>query len=126
MPRDWLQLPATCHHKNPKLMELADEFLELQPKYEPKIFYVWGHSYEFANNDNWYIIEDFTDKMANKDDIWYATNIEIFEYAEAYKQLKFSCKGDRVFNPTCFELFFRDSRAGKSYSVKPGETISLD
>ena len=25
LPADWLRLPATCHHKNPRLMELAKE-----------------------------------------------------------------------------------------------------
>ena len=28
IPTDWLRLPATCHHKNPRLMELAKEFVE--------------------------------------------------------------------------------------------------
>ena len=28
LPSDWLRLPATCHHKNPRLMELAKQFVE--------------------------------------------------------------------------------------------------
>ncbi|MBQ4269015.1 MAG: polysaccharide deacetylase family protein, partial [Clostridia bacterium] len=53
LPTDWLRLAATCHHKNPRLMELADEFLNGAATNEPKLFYVWGHSYEFNDNDNW-------------------------------------------------------------------------
>ena len=50
--------------------------------------------------------ESLAEKISGRDDIWYAANIEIFEYAEAYKHLKFSCTGDRVFNSTCYEMFF--------------------
>ncbi len=124
-PTDWLRLKPTCHHKSDKLNELADKMLNENCSRTPWLLYVWGHSYEFDDDNNWEIIENFAEKISGRDDIWYATNIEIFEYAEAYKQLKFSCTGDRVFNPTCFELFFRDSRAGKSYSVKPGETLEI-
>ena len=28
LPTDWLRLPATCHHNNPRLMELAKKFVE--------------------------------------------------------------------------------------------------
>ena len=35
----------------------------MEGRYHPyaRLFYVWGHSYEFANNDNWEIIEEFCD-----------------------------------------------------------------
>lgn len=39
--------------------------------------YVWGHSYEFDNHDNWDVIEKFCAYMGNRNDIWYATNLEI-------------------------------------------------
>lgn len=28
MPSDWLRLPATCHHNNPRLMKLAHNFVK--------------------------------------------------------------------------------------------------
>ena len=124
-PSDWLRLMPTCHHKSEKLNELADTVLNESCVRTPWLLYVWGHSYEFDADDNWELIESFAEKISGRDDIWYATNIEIFEYAEAYKQLRFSCTGDRVFNPTCFELFFCDSRKGRNYSVKPGETLEI-
>lgn len=125
-PTDWLRLKPTCHHKSDKLNDLADKLLNESCTRAPWLLYVWGHSYEFDDNDNWDLIENFAEKISGRDDIWYATNIEIFGYAEAYKQLKFSTAGDRVYNPTCYELFFCDSRAGKSYSVKPGETVEIE
>ena len=38
MPSDWLRLPATCHHKNPRLMELADQFLADDRYPAPRLF----------------------------------------------------------------------------------------
>jgi peptidoglycan/xylan/chitin deacetylase (PgdA/CDA1 family) len=122
---DWLRLSATCHHKSPMLNELGDKLINEQPARAPWLMYVWGHSYEFEGDNNWEIIENFCEKVGNRDDIWYATNIEIYEYITAYYSLVFSATGDTVYNPTATELFFYDSRAKKCYSVKPGETKKL-
>ena len=123
MPTDWMRLPATCHHNDPELMNLADRFIEGNSHGRPWMFYVWGHSYEFEARDNWDVMERFAAKMAHRDDIWYATNIEIYDYQDAFKQLKFSMDGDRVFNPTAYELWLE--RNGTLQSVKPGETKVL-
>ena len=125
LPTDWLRMPATCHHKNPRLMELADQFLE--KKYgaegQPSLFYLWGHSYEFAQHDNWRVIEDFAAKMGGKEDIWYATNIEIYDYVRAFQSLSFTVGMTRVENPTAKTVWF--NLQGKCYSVAPGELIVL-
>lgn len=123
---DWLKLPATCHHTAPDLNELADKIINEKPTRAPWMLYVWGHSYEFEDKDNWHVIENICEKLAGKPDIWYATNIEIFEYLNAYNSLIFTNKGDRVYNPTSTEVFFVDSRIQKNYSVKPGETKKLN
>ena len=120
---DWLRLPATCHHNHPELMNLAKKFVEATAVTEPMLFYLWGHSYEFEMKDNWSVIEEFCEYIGNKEDIWYATNIEIFEYIEAYKQLKTSADGTIVYNPTNTTLYF--SVNGNDYKVAPGETISI-
>ena len=122
---NWLRLAATCHHKSPMLNELADQFINEKPVRSPWLFYVWGHSYEFDSDNNWDVIENFCEKVGNKSDVWYATNIEIFDYISAYYSLVFSVNGDMVYNPTSTELFFTDSRNGKNYSVKSGEKKKL-
>lgn len=119
---DWLRLKPTCHHNSAQLMPLAKRFVNEQPRRIPWLFYVWGHAYEFDNDKNWNVIEEFSEFISGKDDVWYATNQEIFEYAEAFNSLIFSARGDRVYNPTCRELFFLKDRL---YSVKPGETVEI-
>ena len=125
-PENWLTLHPTCHHRD-KLMNDAKEFVEGPNRYShPMLFYVWGHTYEFDDNNNWELIEEFAKYVGNRDDIWYATNIEIFEYLNAYNSLIFTNKGDIVYNPTSTEVFFVDSRIQKNYSVKPGEVKKLN
>jgi hypothetical protein len=63
-----------------------------------RLFYIWGHSFEFDRNDNWQHLEDICGVLANKEDIWYATNIEIYEYVKAYDALVYSADGKRVYN----------------------------
>lgn len=127
IPSNWLCLPATCHHKNPRLMELADKFLAMEVKDAPQMFYLWGHSYEFNDNDNWYIIEDFCERMGGKDDVWYATNIEIYEYTEAYNRLVWSLDYSYVTNPTSFDVWVSIRKHGtpKTVKIPAGETLAL-
>ena len=120
MPTDWMRLPATCHHNDPELMTLAHRFVEESSWGRPWMFYLWGHSYEFEGNNNWEVIEEFAEFMSGREDIWYATNIEIYDYQAAFKQLLFSMDGKIVTNPTAYELWFFLN--GNEYSIQPGET----
>lgn len=62
LPEDWLQLHPTCHHNNEKLDELITQFVETPNLWgNAEMFYLWGHSYEFDNNDNWDVIERFAE-----------------------------------------------------------------
>lgn len=125
LPSDFLHWNPTCHHNHPRLMELADEFLNQKVRHYPKLFYLWGHSYEFRNNDNWNIIESFTDKMAGHEDtVWYATNMEIYEYMTDYNRLVWSADGLIVNNPTTRTLWFERNHV--LFSIEPGKTIRVD
>ena len=54
-------------------------------------------------------------RLAFKDDIWYATNIEIYDYVTAMRKAEI---GDTyIINPTDTELFFDVN--GEVVSVKP-------
>lgn len=76
-PDNLMELKATCHHKNPRLWELLDEFLEYDGS-EPAIFCLWGHSYEFDVDNNWELIEKFCRIVSGRDDIFFGTNSEVY------------------------------------------------
>ena len=124
MPTDWLRMSATCHHKNPRLMELADKFRAAAPYALPKLFYLWGHTYEFADNDNWYIIEQFAEKMGGHDDVFYGTNMEIYNAWMDFTRLESTADVRQIFNPSCRSVWIADAK-GQVYQIAPGETLYL-
>lgn len=106
LPRDFLEWHPTCHHEDAELMELLEKFCKENAQ-GPELFYLWGHSYEFSQKDNWQSIEDFMEyASAYKDQIWFAANIEIADYIDAFKKLMRSTDGRIIYNPTGMTLWF--------------------
>ncbi|MBQ7035737.1 MAG: polysaccharide deacetylase family protein [Clostridia bacterium] len=122
IPKDWYRLPATCHHKNPRLMELAEQF-DAPVKRDPRLFYLWGHSYEFDDDDNWDVIETFFKRLGGKEDIWYATNIEVYDYVTAFERLEFSADNMRVYNPSAMDVWIGLNE--ELIFIPAGKTVNL-
>lgn len=120
LPQNWLELNPTCHHRSPNLMELANEFVNGNV-FRYKMFYLWGHSYEFNNDNNWDVIENFADFIGGRDDIWYATNIEIYDYVNAYNSLNISYGSKYIQNPSAIPVWLNFN--GETYKINPGEII---
>ncbi len=112
LPEDFHAWMPTAHHNNPQLLEYVDKFLELDistnvyhARRQARLLYIWGHSYEFDRDNNWELIETVCEKLAHNDEIWYATNLEICDYVTAYRRLQYSANGQRVYNPTCTDVW---------------------
>ena len=76
---DLYQYKGTIHHHGQwdMLFDMGKEFLELKAD-SPKVFYIWGHSYEFdVFPERWEMFEEFCKMISNRDDIFYGTNLEI-------------------------------------------------
>ena len=119
---------TTCHHADDKAFELAEKFIAGEPskvlfRYEGWLFYIWGHSYEFRTEEDWLRMDGLLSMLSNRDDIWYATNIEIYDYVEAYRALVYSCDKSMVYNPSAQPIYFIYDN--KKYVVNAGETIKL-
>lgn len=68
--------PTVYHMEKEKMEQLADDFLSLTPD-TPKLFLIWGHSYELDIHDDWAWFESFCEKISGHDDIFYGTNREV-------------------------------------------------
>ncbi|MBR5023202.1 MAG: polysaccharide deacetylase family protein [Oscillospiraceae bacterium] len=128
LPNDWLKMPVTCHHGNPHLMELAKQFIEAPqgPHYwyhTPQWFYMYGHSYEFNDNNNWHIIEEFAYYIGNRENVWYATTMEIYNYVKAYEALQFAADGSFVYNPNRQDMYI--SYYGHEFLIPSGKVVLL-
>lgn len=84
-PDDLLEWRGTCRHTNPNWLALTKKFLE--PETEG-LFFVWGHSYEFDIHRNWEEMERFCRMVADRDDIWYATNAEVADWLSEQRRCK--------------------------------------
>ena len=69
--------PTVHEYDFNRMMALGKEFVELKTD-TPKVFYIWGHSYEMdITEDFWQKLEEFFKLISNKDDIFYGTNREV-------------------------------------------------
>ena len=129
LPDDWYNWIPTAHHGNPQLFNWLEEFLtadlaQKPPKGQaPLLFYVWGHSFEFDRNNNWERLEELCRRAGGQDEVWYATNIEIYDYLAAYDALQFDVDETLVHNPGCIPVWFVADK--EPYCVQPGETLRL-
>jgi hypothetical protein len=122
MPDNFLEWRGTCHH-NEQLLHKARVFLETTYSQHLVLMYVWGHSYEFDRDGNWGLIEEFAAELGGRSDVWYATNIEIVDYMNRCKALRFSSDASMVYNPSAESVWL--SIGGSSIEVPPGRTIGL-
>ncbi len=130
LPVDWHCWIPTAHHNNGKIFEWIDEFLNIDNSVNvyiaarsPRLFYLWGHSFEFDSADNWDRGEEICKRLSGNDDVWYATNIEIYDYVQAYNSLQYSADGTKIFNPTLKTVWLDIDK--KLYEIKSGETIKI-
>ncbi len=78
---DMLNYHGTVYHHQDWdcLFEMGKKFLCVNAE-TPQIMYVWGHSYEFdIYPERWEQFEKFCEMMSKRNDIFYGTNIEVFE-----------------------------------------------
>jgi peptidoglycan/xylan/chitin deacetylase (PgdA/CDA1 family) len=104
LPEDLYRWEATCHHSH-DLLALGRQFLDLHKRQYLYLMYVWGHSYEFDNDGNWDLMEEFCRTAGGKDDVWYATNIQIVDCMRAWTNLRFCADGAMVLNPNACSVW---------------------
>ena len=129
LPDDFLCWRPTTHHDNPGIFELIEKFMtmDIDNMYRaskgPRLFYLWGHSFEFEGKGNWDRLEKICAALSGDEKVWYATNMEICEYVCAYRSLSYSADGTMIYNPTLIKIWFEVD--GTPYSIAPGETLKL-
>lgn len=129
LPDDWYAWMPTAHHDNPHIMEYIQKFVDFDytnvyiASREPKLFFMWGHSAEFSAKNNWEHLTEICDKISGREDVWYATNMEIHEYVQAYHSLVQDADGTRIYNPTLHTIWLEAD--GEVTSIPSGQTVCL-
>ena len=130
LPTDWHAWMPTVRHANPLTLEWIDKFnaISFAPntycsaRY-PRLFYLWGHSFEFERAGNWDLLDRICEKLAGHQDVWYATNMEIYDYVTAYHSLVWSADNTMLHNPTLRKIWLEID--GQLITIESGETLRL-
>ena len=124
VPQDFFFWSPTCHYL--EAPEFVEPFL-CETRQLLTLFCIWGHSYEPEKNHQWDLIEKLCAKLGNRDDVWYATSLEICRYVKAIRSLIFSADGKTVFNPSAVTVCFRTGgwEVKECINIAPGETVTV-
>ena len=121
--REPLAWQTTGHQFDTKPKAVPDRFVELHANPRSTgLFFIWGHTYEFENR--WDDLEKIFKPLAGKPDVWYCTNIELFDYEAARQRLVIAANRASVFNPSALPVTI--NAAGKLLDVPAGKTLALD
>lgn len=130
LPTDWHAWTPTIYQVSPRVPDFIDKFVaidvdSLYPALRyPRLFYLWGHSFEYHTRFDFTTLENFCEKFSQDGNIWYATNIEIYDYVKAFEALRFSADGKTVYNPTLIDVWFDLDET--VYKIPSGKTVFLD
>jgi hypothetical protein len=120
MPEEWLAWHPTCHDRaaTPALM---DKFFTVRTwDRNARLFYIWGHSYEFDREGGWESMETVCRTLRERggDTLWAATNGAVRDYVTAAKSLRFGVECQRVANPSALDVWI--AVEGKPVKVPAG------
>ncbi len=123
LPTNFLQWHPTCHHSS--ALALCDKFLNnIDSEWTLPLFYVWGHSFELTTEEDWAYMDTLLDKISGNDKIWYATNIEIYNYMTAQRQLVISLDEKTFTNPTALDLWVEKDKT-QIIKIPAGQTVRI-
>jgi len=137
IPSDFLRWHPTVHqfakaywepNQPEKDSKELDDFYKVISDFlatkELAVLDIWGHSWEMGNNDEkWNETEKFFALLSKQSTIYYAKQIDLVDYINAFKNLKFSMDNKIVSNLSSFEIYFKLGDEIKS--VLPGKTVYL-
>ena len=112
---------APGRHNN--LLDMAQSFEDLPDDGELKFFCVGVHSIDFERGNKWDDLLTFAKTYgARPEDYYYATVVEVYDYAEAVKALEIT--DTEIKNPGKIDLCIKID--GERRVLKAGRSIALD
>ncbi|PTX94754.1 polysaccharide deacetylase [Verrucomicrobia bacterium LW23] len=122
LPEDYMHWNPTCHH-NDDILARWEQFMTLRNWGKPRLFYLFGHSYEFERGNNWHIIEDFAKTAGGHPEVWYATSIEVAEYVASFRNVRLTADRSRITNRNADPVWV--TADGMPLEVPGGATVVL-
>jgi len=124
-PAEPLAWQPTMHMftPDPPLVERFTKWRENSRRND--VFFVWGHTYEFQRpTERWEDLEKYFRPLGGHADVWYCTNIELFDYEAARQRMVIAANRKSAYNPSAVTVTLLV--AGKTVDVPPGKTVVLE
>lgn len=130
VPSDPYRIMPTCHYLQDEAYPCAEKFIQREItsgvfdwNTNPALMYIWGHGYEMRTPEDYKKAENLIKLLSGRDEIWYCTNIEFFEYKQAFDMLVYGVERAFVENISCMPVWIYVN--GKTIAVPAGETVDL-
>lgn len=109
LPEDFKVWNPTSHHNESEINVKRMVYNATKAPWRAGgVLYIWGHSYELDNKEapvQWEQLEEMLKQLSeHEDNIWFATNIQIYDYVNAIKQIRHSANGKILYNPTDIDI----------------------
>ncbi|MBR7160306.1 MAG: polysaccharide deacetylase family protein [Clostridia bacterium] len=133
IPDNFLKWRPTCHQS--KAQDYVDAFAKRVDAFTRNLtlFYIWGHGFEFKTEEDWTRIEEVCKRLSSIEGVWFATNMEIYDYIQALRNLRYSIDNALVLNPSSTDVWVsvidpvadRDYRYPVAVKIPSGQQVDL-
>ena len=103
LPKD--RMCWSYNASNRSLRKIADKYALYPDDGELKLFCFGVHSIDFDRDENWDDLVYFCDTYGNRDDFWYASMGEIFDYEDAVRAIRIEEK--EIVNDSPIDLYIK-------------------
>ena len=126
--REFLAWAPTTHHNEAAMPVKRFIYnVEKAPWRAGGLLYIWGHSYEFDNAASpvkWEEFEGMLAQLAARSyDIWFATNIEVYDYIKATQAIRSSADGKLLYNPTDTDVWV--SNGSENVKIPAASSVKI-
>ena len=111
LPADPFAWNPSCHHTGAG--GFADAFFAL-PDDHLALFFIYGHSWELdaaEPTNGWAYMECVAERLGGRNDLWYATAIQVADYVAAMRAVRASLADDMLYNPSDIDLWLRGGQS---------------
>jgi hypothetical protein len=99
----------------------TDKFLKAD---DVSLFYVWGHTWEFKDHPGRLAhFLEVIQKLGNNELIHYTKNIDLADYINAFRMLKYSTNKKIIENLSCFDIYLEID--GVEYEISSGSLLRI-
>ena len=106
IPSNWFTFGGSCSMSDEVFPKLVKKWNKANYK-TLKLFYIWGHAYELDMYHEHEKIYNLFTLLANREDVYYGTNKDIFSYLAGFRKLRYNKTNNCFKNNSDVDLYIQ-------------------